>query len=87
MNISGIRPAVGFYDYNSIKQAEEVGEYHRRLRQIVLRRFRQIQRQQHSMQKMLLQEADRPLVHMIMQTSMSRMRRMSLREQIVIFVH
>lgn len=25
MNISGIRPAVGFYDYNSIKQAEEVG--------------------------------------------------------------
>ena len=45
------------------------------------------QRQQHSMPKMLLQEADRPLVHMIMQASMSRMRRMSLREQIVIFVH
>ena len=24
MNISGIRPAVGFYDYNSIKQVESV---------------------------------------------------------------
>ena len=82
MNISGIRPAVGFYDYNSIKQAEEVSVVSQ---EMTPNRTSEVQADTATVAQNT--DADRPLVLMIMQVSTNRMLLMSLREQIVIFVH